>query len=83
MFMFFKKATKTDEIFTVNLTLGSKCQMYSENFVNFRGLLKKHELYNFFAKRAIVELLPTKCFSLKMDPNLKKLSVFIFHFFDL
>ena len=45
-FMFSKKATKIDEIFTVDLTLCSKCQIDSEDFVNnFCGLLRKHELY--------------------------------------
>ena len=44
-FMFSKKATKIDEIFTINLTLCSKCQIDSEDFVNFCGLLRKHELY--------------------------------------
>ena len=37
-FMFSNKATKIDEIFTVNLTLCSKRQIDSEDFVNFRGL---------------------------------------------
>ena len=36
-FMFSKKATEIDKIFTVNLTLCSKCQIYGEDFVNFRG----------------------------------------------
>ena len=44
-FMFFKKATKFDEIFTVDLTLCSKCQIDGEDFVNFCGFLRKHELY--------------------------------------
>ena len=44
-FMFFKKATKIDEIFTINLTLCGKSQIDGENFVNFRGLLRKCELY--------------------------------------
>ena len=44
-FMFSKKATKIDEIFTVNLTLCSKCQIDGEEFVNVCGLLRKHELY--------------------------------------
>ena len=35
-FMFSKKATKIDELFTVDLTLGSKCQING-------GLLRKHE----------------------------------------
>ena len=43
-FMFSKKGTKIDEIFTVNLTLCSKRQIDGEDFVNFCGLLRKHEL---------------------------------------
>ena len=43
--MFSKKATKIDKIFTVNLTLCSKCQIVGEDFANFRGLLRKYELY--------------------------------------
>ena len=38
--VYVKKATKIDEIFTVDLTLCSKCQIYVEDFVNFSGLLK-------------------------------------------
>ena len=44
-FMFSKKVTKIDEIFTVDLTLCSKHQINSEDFVNFHGLLRKCELY--------------------------------------
>ena len=44
-FMFSKKATKIDEIFTADLTLCSKCQIDGEDFVNFCGLLRKHGLY--------------------------------------
>ena len=44
-FMFSKKATKIDEIFTVDLTLCSKCQIDGEDFINICGLLRKHELY--------------------------------------
>ena len=43
-FVFYKKATNNDKIFTVNLTLCSKCQIYSEDLVNFCGLIRKHEL---------------------------------------
>ena len=43
-FMFSKKATKINEIFTVYLTLSSKCQIDGEDFVIFCGLLRKHEL---------------------------------------
>ena len=46
-FMFSKKATKINEIFTVNLKLCSKCQIYGEDLVIFCGLLRKHKLYSF------------------------------------
>ena len=45
-FIFSSKDTKFDEIFTVNLTLCSKCQIDGEDFVDFFGLLRKHELYH-------------------------------------
>ena len=44
-FIFSKKATKIDETFTVDLTSCSKCQIDGEDFINFCGLLRKHELY--------------------------------------
>ena len=44
-FMFSKKAVKFEEIFTVDLTVCSKRQIEGEEFVNFRGLLRKYELY--------------------------------------
>ena len=43
-FIFYKKATKIDEIFTVDLTVSSKCQIDGEDFVSLCGLLRKHEL---------------------------------------
>ena len=43
-FIFSKKATKIEKIFTFFLTLCSKCQIDGEDFVNFCGLLRKHEL---------------------------------------
>ena len=43
-FMFSKKATKIDAIFTVDLTLCSKRQIDGEDFVNICGLLRKYEL---------------------------------------
>ena len=49
--MFSKKATKIDEIFTVDLKLYSKCQINGEDFVIFCGLLRKHEHYIKFASR--------------------------------
>ena len=44
-FMFSKKATKSDEIFTVDLTVTTYCQIDGEDFFNFCGLLRKRELY--------------------------------------
>ena len=43
-FVFSKKATKIDEIFNVDLTLTTKCQIDGEDLVNFCGLLRKYEL---------------------------------------
>ena len=43
-FVFSKKATKFDKIFTVDLTLTTCCQIDGEDFVNFCGLLRKHGL---------------------------------------
>ena len=43
-FMFSKKVTKVDEIFTADLILCSKCQMEGEDFVYFCGLIRKHKL---------------------------------------
>ena len=42
--MFSKKATKIDEIFIVDLTICSKCQIEGEDFVNFCGFLRKYKL---------------------------------------
>ena len=44
-FMFSKKATKIDEIFTVDLTVTTYCQIDGEDFVHFCGPLRKRELY--------------------------------------
>ena len=44
-FMFSKRATKIDAIFTVDLTLCCKCQIDGEDCVSSCGLLRKHELY--------------------------------------
>ena len=43
-FMFSKKATKIDKIFTVDLMVTTYCQIDGEDFVNFCGLLRKREL---------------------------------------
>ena len=44
-FMFSRKATKVDEIFAVDLTLTTQCQIDGENLFKFCGLLRKHKLY--------------------------------------
>ena len=44
-FMFSKKATKIDEIFTTDLTISGICQVDDKDFFNFCGLLRKHKLY--------------------------------------
>ena len=44
-FMFSKKATEIEEILNIDLTLCSKCQIDSEDFVNFCGHLRKQVLY--------------------------------------
>ena len=49
--MFSKKATEIDD-----LTLCSKGQMDGEDFVNFCGLLRKHELYLKVARLFFQEL---------------------------
>ena len=55
-FMFSKKATKIDKIFTVDLTLCSKRQIDGEDFFNFCGLLRKHELYKLKSRKVEVKL---------------------------
>ena len=44
-FRYSEKATKFDKIFAIDLTLCIKCQIDGEDFVNFCGILRKHELY--------------------------------------
>ena len=43
-FMFSKKATKFDKIFTVDLKLCNKLQINGKDFVNFFVLLRNNEL---------------------------------------
>ena len=43
-FVFSKKTTKIEEIFTFDLILTTQCQTDGEDFVNFCGLVRKHEL---------------------------------------
>ena len=55
--MFSKKATKIDELFTVDLTYCRKHQIDGEHFVDFCSLLRKLELY----ETAIIQNLADKC----------------------
>ena len=65
--MFYKKATKIDEIFTVNLTLCSIRQIDREDFVNFHGLLRNfmnfnlEQLQNVVCQTSLNMLRPLKC----------------------
>ena len=43
--MFSMKATKIDEIFMVDLTLRSKCQIDGKDYIDFCGLFREHKLY--------------------------------------
>ena len=45
-FIFFKKAMKIDEIFTIDLMFTTYRQIDVEDFINYGGLLRKHELYS-------------------------------------
>ena len=49
-FMLSKKTTKIDKIFTVDMTLCSKCQIDGEDFINFCGILGKHKFHKFTKK---------------------------------
>ena len=51
--MFSKKATKIDQIFIVDLTLTTRCQIDGEGFINFCGLLRKHELQKTFCYQTL------------------------------
>ena len=51
-FIFSKKATKIDEIFTVDLTVTTYCQIDGEDFLNFCGLLRKRELYMLLIRKS-------------------------------
>ena len=44
-FMFSRKATIFDEIFTIDLASCSNCQIDGEDFVDFCGHPRRHELY--------------------------------------
>ena len=71
--MFSEKATKIDEIFTIDLTLGSKCQIDGEDFIDFCGLLKKHELEKGFDReRLILNTVEISLYVIKWIYNIKK-----------
>ena len=54
-FMFSKKATKIDEILTVNLTLCSKCQLDGEDFFIFVAFLENTNFNNFFPSGCVTD----------------------------
>ena len=56
--MFSKKPSKIEKIFTVNLTLCGKCQINGDDFVNFCGLLRKHELYTEYGPIKNIRIFP-------------------------
>ena len=58
--MFSKKASKIDKIFTVDLTLCSKCQIDGTDFFNFCVLLRKHELYLANTNTSMYSRVPNK-----------------------
>ena len=65
-FMFSKKPRKFDEIFKDDLTLCTKCQIDGEDFVNFCGLPRKHELYHLIQHRKCKYILLLSSFK---DPS--------------
>jgi hypothetical protein len=74
--MFSKKARKIDKIFTVDLTLCSKCQINGEDLIIFCGFLRKHELYHFLFSRYFPsngELVHIFVTDMKMPEELEKL----------
>ena len=83
--MFSKKATKIDEIFTIYLTLcSSKCQIKGEDFVNFCGLLRKHELYwvmYFILVRPGISLVAMSVFDIGLKLGLVYVIEYIWYFF--
>ena len=76
--MFSKKATKFEEIFTVDLMLCSKCQIDGEDFVSFCGLLKKHELYDSFPDFSFIRHLELSLLNLLLELNFLKNVLFTF-----
>ena len=45
-FVFSKKATKIDEIFIIDLTLTTYCQIVGEDFINFVAFLETMNFTN-------------------------------------
>ena len=65
--MFSKKTTKIDKIFTIYLTLKSKREINGEDFINFCGLLRKHELYLIKSKVLLMLCNSLGCYSLSVS----------------
>ena len=61
--MLSKKATKIYEIYNVDKTLYSKCQIDGEDFVNCCGLLRKHKLQSTLFMNSIIHKDSEKYFS--------------------
>ena len=55
-FTFSEKATKIDKIFTVDLTFTTQRQIDGEDFINFCGRLRKHELQRNFTRNLVIIL---------------------------
>ena len=75
-FMFSKKATKFEKIFTVDLTLCCKCQIDSEDFVSFCGLLRKHEIYLKYSLISIKKWLCLFCLNNVLEARAETRKIF-------
>ena len=80
-FIFSKKATKIDKIFTVNLTFTTYRQINGEDFINFCGLLRKHELYKTLFEQKVNVFIPNRITLGTFQITLKFLKIaFILYF---
>ena len=71
----FSKLTKIEKIFNVNFTVCSNRQTVGEDFVDFCGPLRKHELYK--KKRNLVDN-----YAIKFRPKELNRSVKILQYFN-
>jgi hypothetical protein len=76
-----KKATKIDEIFTVDLTLCSKCQIDGEDFINFVAFLENTNFKRYEnALRVIFDQWPKLYLGFDVESEIQILKV-IYHLF--